>query len=73
MGKSKKDEKKEKKVEVEIEKTEDGVDYEERIKNVSEIALPLASKKLNKKVLKLGKMKSDISLCMKTGTAILCC
>lgn len=54
MGKSKKDEKKEKKVE-EIEKTEDGVDYEERIKNVSEIALPLASKKLNKKVLKLGK------------------
>ena len=30
------------------------VDFEERLKNVNEISLPLVDKKLNKKVLKLG-------------------
>lgn len=31
------------------------VSFEERLKNVNEISLPLVDKKLNKKVLKLGK------------------
>ncbi len=31
------------------------VSFEERLKNVNKISLPLVDKKLNKKVLKLGK------------------
>ena len=45
---SKKKEQKKEKIEVEE------IDFDERIKNVNQISLPLVDKKLNKKVLKLG-------------------
>lgn len=38
-------------------KKEEEIEYEERIKNLNEIAKPLAPKKLTKKIYKLGKEK----------------